>query len=46
MLDTLMLFTVPWLAFRLLGALGVTRFATWRTSAAHGLASSREPRPS
>ncbi|WP_431915640.1 DoxX family protein [Nonomuraea jabiensis] len=29
---------VATLAFRLLGALGVARFATWRVSAAHGLA--------
>ncbi|GAA2386261.1 hypothetical protein GCM10010420_06220 [Streptomyces glaucosporus] len=38
MLGTLMLLLGPWLGFRLLGALGVRRFATWRDSAAHGLA--------
>jgi len=38
MLQGLILLFVPWLAFRALGALGVGRFATWRVSAAHGLA--------
>ncbi|HUQ59965.1 hypothetical protein [Lentzea sp.] len=38
MFTTLMLLLGPWLGFRLLGALGVGRFATWRFSAAHGLA--------
>ncbi|UFS99259.1 hypothetical protein [Nocardia huaxiensis] len=38
MFETLLLLIVPTLAFRLLGALGVTRFTTWRVSAAHGLA--------
>ncbi|WP_308674577.1 hypothetical protein [Amycolatopsis sp. A133] len=33
-----MLLIGPLLGFRLLGALGVSRFATWRVSAAHGLA--------
>ena len=38
MLTGLLLLFGPWLAFRALGVLGVTRFATWRASAAHGLA--------
>ncbi|GGR55896.1 DoxX family protein [Streptomyces roseolus] len=38
MFGTLMLLAVPALLFRLLGALGVGRFATWRVSALHGLA--------
>ncbi|MFI6517971.1 hypothetical protein ACIBF1_20610 [Spirillospora sp. NPDC050679] len=38
MFGTLMLLLGPWLGFRLLGLLGVARFATWRTSAAHALA--------
>ncbi|MRH89895.1 hypothetical protein GFY24_21030 [Nocardia sp. SYP-A9097] len=38
MFETLLLLLVPTLLFRLLGALGVTRFATWRVAAAHGLA--------
>ncbi|CAM3527047.1 hypothetical protein KIPE111705_12590 [Kibdelosporangium persicum] len=38
MFTTLMLLLGPCLGFRLLGALGVGRFATWRVSAAHGLA--------
>ncbi|MEU0397078.1 hypothetical protein ABZ208_30715 [Streptomyces sp. NPDC006208] len=38
MFGTLILLAAPWLGFRLLGALGVGRFATWRDSAAHGLA--------
>lgn len=38
MFGTLMLLAVPTLLFRLLGALGVGRFATWRVSALHGLA--------
>jgi uncharacterized membrane protein len=38
MFGTLMLVAGPWLGFRLLGALGVGRFATWRASAAYGLA--------
>ncbi|MEU0315971.1 hypothetical protein [Nocardioides sp. NPDC006273] len=38
MLETLMLLIVPTAGFRLLGALGVSRFATWRSSATHGLA--------
>jgi uncharacterized membrane protein len=38
MFGTLMLLLGPWLVFRLLGLLGVARFATWRTSAAHALA--------
>ncbi|MFF3457498.1 hypothetical protein ACFYXH_24885 [Streptomyces sp. NPDC002730] len=38
MFGTLMLLAGPCLGFRLLGALGVGRFATWRDSAAHGLA--------
>ncbi|MGW5155486.1 DoxX family protein [Nonomuraea wenchangensis] len=35
---TVIVLLVATLAFRSLGALGVTRFATWRVSAAHGLA--------
>ncbi|WP_330181807.1 hypothetical protein OHB26_36575 [Nocardia sp. NBC_01503] len=38
MFETLLLLLVPTLLFRLLGALGATRFATWRVAAAHGLA--------
>lgn len=38
MFGTLMLLVVPTAGFRLLGALGLSRFATWRSSAAHGLA--------
>ncbi|WP_217998033.1 DoxX family protein [Nocardia paucivorans] len=38
MLGTLMMFIAPTLGLRLLGALGVRRFATWQVSAAHGLA--------
>ncbi|MEU9235978.1 DoxX family protein [Streptomyces subrutilus] len=38
MLGTLMLIAVPTLLFRLLGAFGVGRFATWRVSVLHGLA--------
>ncbi|GGQ25398.1 4-amino-4-deoxy-L-arabinose transferase-like glycosyltransferase [Actinomadura coerulea] len=38
MFGTLMLLLGPWLVFRLLGMLGVARFATWRTSGAHALA--------
>ncbi|MGW7433208.1 DoxX family protein [Streptomyces sp. NPDC054861] len=38
MLGTLMLLAVPTALFRLLGALGVGRFATWRVSVLHGLA--------
>ena len=38
MFETLMLLIVPTAGFRLLGALGLSRFATWRSSAAHGLA--------
>ncbi|MEU1983943.1 hypothetical protein [Nocardia sp. NPDC019395] len=38
MFGTLMLFVAPTLALRLLGVLGVRRFATWRVAAAHGLA--------
>ena len=38
MFGTLMMFVVPTLALRLLGLAGVHRFATWRVSAAHGLA--------
>ncbi|WP_432924862.1 DoxX family protein [Microbispora sp. CA-135349] len=33
-----MFLLAPWLGFRLLGLLGLTRFATWRISAAHALA--------
>ncbi|MFC4115596.1 hypothetical protein [Nonomuraea zeae] len=35
---TVVVLLVATLAFRLLGALGVSRFAAWRVSAAHGLA--------
>lgn len=38
MFDTLLMFIAPTLVLRLLGQFGVTRFATWRVSAAHGLA--------
>ncbi|TXS04464.1 hypothetical protein EAO73_15625 [Streptomyces sp. col6] len=38
MFESLMLLAVPTLVFRLLGALGVRRFATWRAAAVHGLA--------
>jgi uncharacterized membrane protein len=38
MFEGLLLLLVPWLAFRAAGALGVTRFAGWRSSAAHALA--------
>ncbi|MFI1918564.1 hypothetical protein [Nocardia sp. NPDC020380] len=38
MFETLLLLTIPTLLFRLLGAVGVARFATWRVAAAHGLA--------
>lgn len=38
MFTTLLLLAVPALGLRLLGGLGVTRFATWRTSVIHGLA--------
>jgi uncharacterized membrane protein len=38
MFEGLLLLFIPWLAFRAAGALGVTRFATWRSSAAHALA--------
>ncbi|NUS92590.1 MAG: hypothetical protein HOQ36_09285 [Nocardia sp.] len=38
MFDTLMLFVIPTLVLRLLGLIGVRRFATWQVSAAHGLA--------
>ncbi|MFE5795678.1 hypothetical protein ACFQ8C_24310 [Streptomyces sp. NPDC056503] len=38
MFGTLMLLAAPTLLFRLLGALGVGRFATWRVSVLHGLA--------
>ncbi|WP_406863907.1 hypothetical protein ABZO31_27135 [Streptomyces sp. HUAS MG47] len=38
MFGTLMLIAVPSLAFRLLGAIGIGRFATWRVSVLHGLA--------
>ncbi|MFF9473645.1 hypothetical protein ACF1E9_13630 [Streptomyces roseolus] len=38
MFGTLLLLAVPALLFRLLGALGVGRFASWRVSALHGLA--------
>ncbi|MFI5715972.1 hypothetical protein [Nocardia sp. NPDC051750] len=38
MFGTLMLFVAPTLVLRLLGVLGVQRFATWRDAAAHGLA--------
>ncbi|NNH75289.1 DoxX family membrane protein [Nocardia uniformis] len=38
MFQTLALLIIPTLCFRLLGALGVTRLATWQVSFAHGLA--------
>jgi uncharacterized membrane protein len=38
MFTTLMLLAFPCLGFRLLGALGVDRFRSWRVCAAHGLA--------
>ncbi|WP_280435031.1 DoxX family protein [Nocardia carnea] len=38
MFGTLMMFVVPTLALRLLGLVGVRRFAPWRVAAAHGLA--------
>jgi uncharacterized membrane protein len=38
MFTTVLLLVVPTAVFRLLGAFGVSRFATWRISAAHGLA--------
>ncbi|MBL1078013.1 hypothetical protein JK358_26770 [Nocardia sp. 2] len=38
MFETLLLLIIPTLALRVLGALGVARFGTWRVSAAHGLA--------
>ncbi|MFG3155337.1 hypothetical protein ACGF7W_25185 [Streptomyces sp. NPDC048219] len=38
MLGTLMLLVGPALGFRLLGLLGMRRFATWRASTTHGLA--------
>jgi len=38
MFETLMLLVVPTAGFRLLGALGLSRFTTWRSSAVHGLA--------
>ncbi|WP_328404117.1 hypothetical protein OHS70_34595 [Streptomyces sp. NBC_00390] len=38
MFGTLMLIAVPTVLFRLLGAFGVGRFATWRVSVLHGLA--------
>lgn len=38
MFETLLLLVIPALFFRLLGALGVRRFASWRMSFAHGLA--------
>ncbi|MEV6273791.1 hypothetical protein [Nocardia sp. NPDC051832] len=38
MFDTLLLLVVPALLFRALGAFGVSRFSTWRSSAIHGLA--------
>ncbi|MBE1532715.1 DoxX family protein [Actinomadura algeriensis] len=38
MFGTLLLLVVPLAVFRLVGALGVARFASWRASAAHGLA--------
>ncbi len=38
MFETVLLLAVPTAGFRLLGALGVRRFAGWRVSAAHGLA--------
>ncbi|WP_405763375.1 hypothetical protein OG234_32970 [Streptomyces sp. NBC_01420] len=38
MFESLMLLAVPTLVFRLLGALGVRRFASWRAALVHGLA--------
>ncbi|CAL9349978.1 hypothetical protein SUDANB15_00441 [Streptomyces sp. enrichment culture] len=38
MLGTLMLLVGPALGFRLLGSLGIRRFATWKASTTHGLA--------
>jgi uncharacterized membrane protein len=38
MFDTVLLLVGPWLGFRVLGAVGVRRFADWRTSGAHALA--------
>ncbi|MFE9466680.1 hypothetical protein ACFYNW_23950 [Streptomyces virginiae] len=38
MFGTLMLFAVPAVLFRLLGAFGVGRFGSWRVSVLHGLA--------
>ncbi|WP_051806819.1 hypothetical protein [Streptomyces sp. NRRL F-2664] len=38
MLGTLMLIAVPTVVWRLLGAFGVGRFATWRVSVLHGMA--------
>ncbi|MBF6351263.1 MULTISPECIES: DoxX family protein [Nocardia] len=38
MFGTLMMFVVPTLVLRLLGLVGLRRFATWRVAAAHGLA--------
>lgn len=38
MFVTLILLIGPTLGFRLLGALGISRFATWRASVTHGLA--------
>ncbi|WP_280331196.1 DoxX family protein [Nocardia wallacei] len=38
MFQTLLMMAVPTLLFRLLGAFGVRRFATWRVALAHGLA--------
>lgn len=38
MLGTLMLLVGPTLGFRLLGSLGIRRFATWQASTTHGLA--------
>ncbi|GAA3388743.1 DoxX family protein [Cryptosporangium minutisporangium] len=38
MFDTVLLLIGPWLGYRLLGVLGIRRFADWRTSGAHALA--------
>ncbi|MDQ0798255.1 hypothetical protein [Streptomyces sp. B1I3] len=38
MFTTILLLLGPALGFRLLGALGISRFASWRASAIHGLA--------
>lgn len=38
MFETLLLLAIPTLILRLLGAVGVARFATWHSAAAHGLA--------